>query len=91
MTQFLSLSASALLTVSQLPLTLELKTAAVCFINDGHSWEKVVTTLYGFMDREGIKYPDPDSQAAKAMWQAAVKRATPAKCDNLLRRNLQQI
>lgn len=72
------------------PLTLELKTAAVCFINDGHSWNKVVTTLYSFMDRERISYPNPSSQAAIAMWREAAKQATPAKCDNLLRRNLQQ-
>jgi hypothetical protein len=69
----------------ELRLTLELKTAAICMINEGGPWPDVIKELYRFLERERISHPRPDSQAAKLMWQEAIQRATPARCDNLLR------
>jgi hypothetical protein len=69
----------------ELRLALELKTAAICMINEGGPWPDVIKELYRFLERERISHPKPDSQAAKLMWQQAIQRATPARCDNLLR------
>jgi hypothetical protein len=69
----------------ELRLALELKTAAICMINEGGPWPTVIKELYRFLERERISHPKPDSQAATVMWQKAIKRATPAKCNNLLR------
>ncbi len=69
----------------ELRLALELKTAAACFIEEGMPWTEVVTELYQFLDSRRISHPPFDSQAATVMWQEAIKRATPAKCNNLLR------
>jgi hypothetical protein len=65
-------------------LTLELKTAAVCLIQRGNDPKKVINGLYEFLDGEGIRYPDQESQASLDMWRRAVDRATPKTCTRIL-------
>lgn len=66
-------------------LILELKTAAICLIDAGVSADEAITKLYRFMNKEGIRYPNPDSPLAIQMWSEATKRATLSTCSQLLR------
>jgi hypothetical protein len=64
-------------------LLLELHTAAVCFIKDGHNARSIVGGLYNYLDRAEISHPDPTSELGKTYWQLALARATPQKCQEL--------
>ena len=64
-------------------LLLELHTAAVCFIKDGHNPRSIVGGLYNYLDRAEISYPAPTSELGKTYWQLAIARATPQKCQQL--------
>jgi hypothetical protein len=65
-------------------LLLELKTAAVCMIQQGTPYQTVIPQLYKFLNEEGIGYPPSNSQAAYRMWQQAINRATIARCNYLI-------
>lgn len=64
-------------------LLLELHTAAVCFIKSGDNPATVVGHFYRYLDRAEISYPEPTSKLGKALWQSAIIRATPRKCNQL--------
>lgn len=93
MSPFLSLTLTSAMVLSPTPvsltqdlaLTLELKTAAICLIVEGVPAEIAVPELYRFLEQDGIRHPAPGSQAATEMWRKALDRATPAKCDQILR------
>lgn len=68
----------------ELRLLLELHTAAVCFIKDGDNPTTVVNYFYRYLDRAQITHPAPTSDLGKAMWQSAIVRATPQKCQQLI-------
>ena len=74
-----------LLLSSTISLALELKTAAVCLMNQGVSPHVAVVELYRLFDLDQISHPAPGSQAATRMWQEAFDRATPAQCAQILR------
>ena len=67
-----------------LGLLLELKTAAICLIDRGNPPQEVISSLYDFLKAEGIPHPKPGSQAAIGLWNQALNRANPARCDRIL-------